>query len=53
MMAWLEKHGLSKEYLAQAALAISIEDWTRELKRTRRRSAELHDHEHLGEDDLE
>lgn len=52
ILAWLEERGLTKEAYAQAALAISLEDLVRELKRTRRRSSELHDHEHLGEDDL-
>lgn len=37
---------------AQIALVKSIKDLVAQLKRERRRTGELHDHEHLGEDDL-
>lgn len=41
-----------KREAALLALVKSMQDLVRELRRERRKQRELHDHEHLGEDDL-
>jgi hypothetical protein len=40
---WLARHGVTDTEMAIAALAISIEDLKRELRRSRRSQRELHD----------